>query len=92
MQTGVSSLDPRSPELLYYSSTSCHKRERTKTRLIENDNQICRVVMEKQPIPKKFGDDAGGRLLIRPYTARRWPLQSIKGSRLLKRRRTGQSG
>jgi len=63
-------------------------RERTKTRLIENDNQICRVVMEKQPVPKMFGDDAGGRLLIRPYRARRWPLQSTRDIRLLKRRRT----
>ena len=60
------------------------KSPRTRTRLIENDNQVCRVVMEKQPIPKMFGDDAGGRLLIRPYTARRWPLQTSKGPRLFK--------
>lgn len=61
------------------------KSIRTKTRLIENDRQVCRVVMEKQPIPKLFGDDAGGRLLIRPYRAHRWPLQTSKGHRLLKR-------
>src|SRR3990172_4986342 len=54
------------------------KSVRTKSRLIENDNQVCRVVMEKQPIPKTFGDDAGGRLLIRLYRARRWPLQTSK--------------
>lgn len=60
------------------------KSVRTETRLIENDNQVCRVVMEKQPIPKIFGDDAGGRLLIRPYKARRWPLQTSKGHRLFK--------
>lgn len=60
------------------------KSRRTKMRLIENDNQVCRVVMEKQPIPKMFGDDAGGRLLIRPYKARRWPLQTGKGHRLFK--------
>lgn len=60
------------------------KSVRSKTRLIENDNQVCRVVMEKQPIPKVFGDDAGGRLLIRPYKARRWPLQSTKGHGLFK--------
>lgn len=61
------------------------KSERTKTRLIQNDNQVCRVVVEKQPIPKMFGNDAGGRLLIRPYTPHRWPLQSAKGDRLFKR-------
>ena len=60
------------------------KSVRTKTRLIENDNQVCRVVMEKQPIPKMFGDDAGGKLLIRPYQARRWPLQRSKGHGLFK--------
>src|SRR5919106_1943498 len=60
------------------------KSPRTKSRLIENDNQVCRVVMEKQPIPKLFGDDAGGRLLIRPYRARRWPLQTTKGPGLFK--------
>ena len=60
------------------------KSPRTRTRLIENDNQVCRVVMEKQPIPKMFGDDAGGRLLIRPYRARRWPLQTSQGHRLFK--------
>ena len=61
------------------------KSVRTKGRLIKNDNQICRVVMEKQPIPKMYGDDAGGKLLIRPYNAHRWPLQTSKGHRLLKR-------
>ena len=47
---------------------------RARTRLIENDRQICRVVIEKQKIPKKFGDDAGGRILIRRYEERQWPL------------------
>lgn len=60
------------------------RSSRATTRLIDNDNQICRVVMEKQPIPKMFGDDAGGRLLIRPYQARRWPLQTTKDRRLFK--------
>lgn len=64
------------------------KSARKKTRLIENDNQVCRVVMEKQPIPKKYRkDDVGGRLLIRPYRARRWPLQISKDRRLYKRAR-----
>jgi Holliday junction resolvase RusA-like endonuclease len=60
---------------------------RASARLIENDNQVCRVVMEKQPIPKMFGGDAGGRLMIRPYTPHRWPLQRMKGSPLRKTRR-----
>ena len=68
------------------------KSVRTKRRLIKNDNQVCRVVMEKQPIPKMYGDDAGGRLLIRPYRAHRWPLQSSKGHRLLKRGRKQSFG
>lgn len=55
-------------------------------RLIENDNQVYRVVMEKQPTPKMYRDDAGGRLLIRPYRARRWPLQAGKDRRLFKGR------
>ena len=57
-------------------------------RLIANDNQICRVLIEKQPIPKRFRSDAtnaGGRLLIRPYKKCGWPLQVTKGNRLLKR-------
>ncbi len=64
------------------------KSARKKTRVIENDNQVCRVVMEKQPIPKKYpNDDVGSRLLIRPYRAHRWPLQISKGHRLHKRAR-----
>ncbi len=63
------------------------KSARAKQRLIENDNQVCRVVMEKQPIPKKYRKDVGGRLLIRPYRARRWPLQISKDRRLYKRAR-----
>jgi hypothetical protein len=55
-------------------------------RLIENDNQICRVLIEKQEIPKMFGSDAGGRLLIRPYRPHRWPLQPTKANRRAKTR------
>jgi len=55
--------------------------------LIENDNQICRVLIEKQETPKKFGDDAGGKLLIRPYQSHRWPLQPTKSNRLVKNRK-----
>jgi Holliday junction resolvase RusA-like endonuclease len=60
------------------------KSHRAAVRLIDNDNQVCRIVMEKQPIPKMFRDDAGGRLLIRPYRAHRWPLQASKGHHVLK--------
>lgn len=56
--------------------------------VIENDNQICRVLIEKQEIPKKFGDDAGGRILIRPYQPHRWPLQPTKSNRLVKTRKS----
>jgi hypothetical protein len=63
------------------------KSLRAKSRLIANDNRICRVVMEKQPIPKMFGNDAGGRLLIRPYRPHRWPLQTRAGHKLFKRTR-----
>ncbi|MGH9873034.1 MAG: hypothetical protein ACRD9S_11290 [Pyrinomonadaceae bacterium] len=59
-------------------------------RLIANDNQICRVLIEKQPIPKRFSSDAmdaGGRLLIRPYKKCGWPLHVTKGNRLLERRK-----
>jgi hypothetical protein len=59
------------------------KAIRGKARLIANDNQVCRVVMEKQPIPKMLGDDAGGLLLIRLHRPHRWPLQASKKRRLL---------
>jgi Holliday junction resolvase RusA-like endonuclease len=54
------------------------KSVRGKSRLIHNDRQVSRVVIEKQVIPKSLGDEAGGRLLIRPYEPRRWPLQRSK--------------
>lgn len=53
-------------------------------RLIENDNKVFRVVIEKQPIPKRLGNDAGGRLLIRPYKSCRWPLQRTRGNTFVK--------
>ena len=63
------------------------KSVRAKYRLIENDRQVSRVVIEKQPIPKSLSDDAGGRLLIRIYEPRRWPLQRTKGDQFRKRRK-----
>src|SRR5688572_22237529 len=57
---------------------------RVAERLIENDNCIWRVVMEKQKIPKGLGDEAGGILMLRPYREHRWPLQVTKGHRLFK--------
>jgi len=59
----------------------------SKYRLIQNDRQVCRVVIEKQTIPKSLGADAGGRLLVRRYERRRWPLQRSKGDQFLKRRK-----
>jgi hypothetical protein len=63
------------------------KSARRKYRLFENDRQVSRVVVEKQPIPKSLSDDAGGRLLIRPYEPHRWPLQRTKGDQFRKRRK-----
>ncbi len=45
--------------------------------LIGNDNQIYRVLIEKQNVPKRY-PKAGGKLLIRPYKRHRWPLQPTK--------------
>ena len=55
------------------------KSARSKTRLFDNDAQVSRVVIEKQPIPKNLDDDAGGRIMIRAYEPSRWPLQRTKG-------------
>lgn len=41
-----------------------------KQRLIDNDNKICRAVIEKRPTPKVLdskGFDTGGRIPIRPF-------------------------
>lgn len=63
------------------------KSARRKYRLFANDRQVSRVVIEKQPTPKSLSDDAGGRLLVRPYEPRRWPLQRTKGDQFGKRRK-----
>src|SRR5438876_10928795 len=62
------------------------KSARSKMRLFDNDRQVSRVVMEKQPIPKALGDHEGGRIMIRPYEPRQWPLQRTKGTSFRKRR------
>ena len=54
------------------------------TRLFDNDRQVSRVVIEKQPIPKSLKDDAGGRIMIRHYVPSRWPLQRTKGANFRK--------
>jgi hypothetical protein len=54
------------------------KSTRRKYRLFQNDSQVSRVIIEKQPIPKSLSDDAGGYLRIRPYKRHRWPLQRAK--------------
>jgi hypothetical protein len=60
------------------------KADRSENRLIDNDRQVCRVVMEKQKIPKHLDATAGGKMLIRPFRPSRWPLQGTKGKRPLK--------
>jgi Holliday junction resolvase RusA-like endonuclease len=65
------------------------KSARRKYRLFDNDRQVSRVVVEKQPIPKSLSGDAGGRLLIRRYEPRRWPLQRTKGDQFRKPRKRG---
>jgi Holliday junction resolvase RusA-like endonuclease len=52
---------------------------RAKDRIIKNDASVCRVIVEKQEMPKKYKnrrDKApGGRLLVRRYRRRSWPLE-----------------
>lgn len=60
------------------------KTKRSKYRLIRNDNHVCRVVIEKQQIPKALSDDAGGKLLVRLYQRHKWPLQRSKGDQFFK--------
>ena len=70
------------------------KSGRSKRRVIENDRQVCRVLIEKQPTPKRFKNasaselrESGGRLLIRPYSRHTWPLQKSKSAKSLRSRR-----
>jgi Holliday junction resolvase RusA-like endonuclease len=56
---------------------------RAKARLIDNDNRVRRLLVEKQPRPKIWKNAsvdvllrAGGRIRIRPYVRRKWPLES----------------
>jgi Holliday junction resolvase RusA-like endonuclease len=44
-----------------------------KLRLIKNDNKICKATIEKRPTPKIYKnkkENAGGRIVIRPYQKR----------------------
>lgn len=45
-------------------------KTRASDRLIENDNIVRRVVMEKRARPKNLSNDYGGKLVIRPYVKR----------------------
>ena len=36
-------------------------------------------MVKKKKVPKSLPDTIGGRLLIRPYVPRKWPLQRTKG-------------
>jgi len=59
---------------------------RSSRRLIENDNRVCRVVMEKQMLPKLLRrHESGGKIMLRPYRRHRWPLQPTKGHAPFKR-------
>ena len=45
-----------------------------KLRLMKNDNKICKATIEKRPTPKVFKnkkENAGGRIVIRPYKSSR---------------------
>ncbi|MCA1584781.1 MAG: RusA family crossover junction endodeoxyribonuclease [Acidobacteria bacterium] len=57
-------------------------KKRAKGRIIKNDSSVCRVIVEKQQVPKKYKnrleDAPGGRLLVRPYSPRRWRIQITK--------------
>ena len=68
-------------------------KRRTTDSVIRNDSSVCRVVVEKQQRPKKYASNSnppGGRLLIRPYTKCRWPLQVTKAAKGLRRARKGR--
>jgi Holliday junction resolvase RusA-like endonuclease len=53
-----------------------HGKARHRQRLIRNDSSVCRVVVEKQSVPKKYKNRPavapGGRLIVRPYVKGRW--------------------
>jgi Holliday junction resolvase RusA-like endonuclease len=61
------------------------KSDPAENRLFKSDQYVRRVVIEKQPTPKIRRNargsalmKAGGRILIRPYKPRKWPLQTSK--------------
>ena len=56
------------------------RKIKAKARTVEAINAL-------EPQIKALSDDAGGRLLIRPYEPRRWPLQRTKGEQFRKRRK-----
>jgi hypothetical protein len=48
-------------------------RSKSSRSLIEDDRHVCRVLIEKQKIPKLYGGkNVGGRLKIRPYRRHHW--------------------
>ena len=62
-------------------------KTRAEDRVIKNDRNVWRVVIEKQKLPKVYSNrdnPPGGRLLIRPYEIHRWPLQATKAAKSLR--------
>jgi Holliday junction resolvase RusA-like endonuclease len=62
-------------------STKAEGKKRAKRRVIKNDASVCRVVVEKQHVPMKYrnrpGETPGGRLIVRGYLKRRWPIRVV---------------
>ena len=74
----IHDVDNRLKDVLDALQGRC-KHVRRVRRLLKDDRQVVRVVVEKQKVPKSLPDTIGGRLLIRPYVPHKWPLQRTKG-------------
>ena len=83
----IHDVDNRLKDVLDALQGRC-KQTRRARRLLSDDRQVRRVVVEKQKIPKSVPETVGGRLLIRPYVPHRWPLQQTKGLPRLRKRRS----
>ena len=83
----IHDVDNRLKDVLDALQGRCKQTRRVR-RLLNDDRQVARVVVEKQKIPKSVPETVGGRLLIRPYVPHRWPLQQTKGLPRLRKRRS----
>jgi hypothetical protein len=57
-------------------------KHRAQGRIIKNDSSVCRVIVEKQYLPKKHKNresPSGGRLIVRAYKEGRWPFRIAAG-------------